>query len=82
VGSPPAQSAMPRRYELLLEVGQERPAQPDGRPACSPTWTNPLSKDGPPQLPGIQTLYDSFRQVDGVWASLVFCLPICSLHPA
>jgi len=48
------------RYPLLLEVGAERLAS-TGKPATSPVWTNPLSKDGPPVLPGITTLYESFR---------------------
>eukprot|EP00878_Enallax_costatus_P008716 GHUV01009110.1.p1 GENE.GHUV01009110.1~~GHUV01009110.1.p1 ORF type:complete len:512 (+),score=126.28 GHUV01009110.1:442-1977(+) len=48
------------RYPMLLEVGPERPAS-DTRPATSPIYTNPLSKFGPPTLPGITTLYESFK---------------------
>jgi hypothetical protein len=49
-----------RRYPLLHETAPERLATAD-RPAASPTWTNAISKDGPPTLGDVTTLYESFR---------------------
>lgn len=54
------------RYPLLLEVGPERPGTAK-RPATSPIWTCPLSAGGPPALPGVTTLYESFKNSCRQW---------------
>jgi hypothetical protein len=53
---------MAPRYPMLFEVAPERKASRH-RPAASPVWTNPLSANGGPSLPGVSTLYDNFRCV-------------------
>ncbi|WIA33081.1 hypothetical protein OEZ86_006237 [Tetradesmus obliquus] len=57
---------MAPRYPMLFEVAPERKASRH-RPAASPVWTNALSADGSPSLPGVSTLYDNFKNSCEKW---------------
>eukprot|EP00882_Tetradesmus_deserticola_P012274 GHRQ01013008.1.p1 GENE.GHRQ01013008.1~~GHRQ01013008.1.p1 ORF type:complete len:205 (+),score=31.64 GHRQ01013008.1:261-875(+) len=59
---------MAPRYPMLLEVAPEIEASAQ-RPAASPVWTNPLSETSGPALPGVTTLFDSFRNSCERWPS-------------